>query len=235
MKESIYNLIPSKSQSLNRGCSYTSKYPHNISPTASTFVLSGSSYPGICNLGGDFQLHNGAHKMKKSWGTFGLPNGSYQENPKEFLKYKKNLKVLPPIKTFKLPHDVLKASCPKKEDKPLILHGDKNFIIENAVDNILMKPKQVLTENSENVFHKYYGEVPNYIKKYRKNKEKEMIYLLDKKKKQQMEEDAKQRILTENEVNELKEGLQKKWQLYNQKYAKMTHKRVFDNLVLLRK
>ena len=51
---------------------------------------------------------------------------------------------------------------------------------------------------------------------------------------QKEEEDKKQRLLTEEEVSTLREGLRKKWEMYNQRYAKMTHKKAFDNLVLLR-
>ena len=53
--------------------------------------------------------------------------------------------------------------------------------------------------------------------------------------KHQEEEDAKQRLLTEAEVSALREGLKKKWEFYNHKYAGLTHKKVYDNIVLLRK
>jgi hypothetical protein len=65
--------------------------------------------------------------------------------------------------------------------------------------------------------------------------ENELNEIREAKRKHQEEEDAKQRLLTDNEVNQLREGLRKKWQMYNLKYGKMTHKKAFDNLVLLRK
>ena len=49
------------------------------------------------------------------------------------------------------------------------------------------------------------------------------------------EEDKKTRLLTEEEVGALREGLRKKWEMYNFRYGKMTHKKAYDNLVLLRK
>ena len=65
--------------------------------------------------------------------------------------------------------------------------------------------------------------------------ENELKNIREIKKRKQEEEDAKQRLLSLNEVNELREGLKKKWEMYNFKYGKLTHKKVFDNLVLLRK
>jgi hypothetical protein len=41
-------------------------------------------------------------------------------------------------------------------------------------------------------------------------------------------------LLREEEVGKLREVLKKKWQNYNNLYGKMTHKKAFDNLVLLR-
>ena len=49
------------------------------------------------------------------------------------------------------------------------------------------------------------------------------------------EEEAKRKILSKEEVEQLREGLTKKWQAYNFRYANITHKKLFDNLVLLRK
>ena len=96
-----------------------------------------------------------------------------------------------------------------------------------------MQPKQLPPE--EERFHKYFGKVPDYIKRYRLKHENELNQIREAKRKHQEEEDAKQRLLSEGEVSELREGLRKKWQMYNLKYGKMTHKKVFDNLVLLRK
>ena len=84
-------------------------------------------------------------------------------------------------------------------------------------------------------FHKYYGKVPDYIKKYRLNHENELNDIREMRRKHQEEEDAKQRLLTEAEVSMLREGLKKKWEYYNNKYTGLTHKKVYDNLVLLRK
>jgi len=49
----------------------------------------------------------------------------------------------------------------------------------------------------ENPFYKYYGKVPDYIKKYRLNHENELNEVKEMKRRHQEEEDAKQRFLTE--------------------------------------
>ena len=97
-----------------------------------------------------------------------------------------------------------------------------------------MQPKKRNFSNDQ-PFHKYYGKVPDYIKKYRLNYENEMNDIKEMRRKHQEEEDAKQRLLTEAEVSALREGLKKKWEFYNNKYTGLTHKKVYDNIVLLRK
>ncbi len=235
-KESIYNILPKSKIIQNTGISYKSKYPHWIAPTASTFKLHTSSYPNICNLSGEYTLPRGAHKLEQENATFGLPEGSYAPNPNNYHKKGETFKILPPLEYLHQKDEIKKPSIPNKNDYPIYgFKSDKNYIISNAVDNILMQPKKLRSGSQEIIFHKYYGNIPNYIKKYRMEHENELKNIREIKKRKQEEEDAKQRLLSLNEVNELREGLKKKWEMYNFKYGKLTHKKVFDNLVLLRK
>ena len=233
-QESIYNLIPKGRMSGHSGISYKSKFPYNIAPTASTFKLRNSSYPDVSNCGGLFTLPRGAHPLVQDSATFGLPEGSYAADPQNFHKKGETFKILPPLEKLHPNDSIKKPNIPGINDYPI--HGlktEKNFVIANAVDNILMQPKQLPPE--EERFHKYFGKVPDYIKRYRMKHENELNEIREAKRRHQEEEDAKQRLLTDNEVNQLREGLRKKWQMYNLKYGKMTHKKAFDNLVLLRK
>jgi hypothetical protein len=235
MQESIYNLVSQFQKHTRNGVSYKSKYPYNIQPTASTFKLRTSSFPNVCNLSGDYTLPRGAHPLLKDYGTFGLPIGSYCPDPKNYHKKGETFKILPPIEKFKCETEIKKPPIPSINDQPISgLRTEKNFIISNAVDNILMQPKKLKDSSSEERFHKYYGRVPDYIKKYRANHDLELFKIKEAKRKHQEEEDAKQRLLSDEEVGKLREGLKKKWQNYNILYGKMTHKKVFDNLVLLR-
>ncbi len=233
-QESIYNLIPKGRYSGHSGISYKSKYPYWIAPTASTFKLRNSSYPDVSNCSGEYKLPRGAHPLEQESATFGLPEGSYAADPSNFHKKGETFKILPPLEKLHPNDSFKKPNVPGINDYPI--HGlktEKNFVIANAVDNILMTPKQLPVE--EERFHKYFGKVPDYIKRYRMKHENELNEIREAKRKHQEEEDAKQRLLTDNEVNQLREGLRKKWQMYNLKYGKMTHKKAFDNLVLLRK
>ena len=57
-----------------------------------------------------------------------------------------------------------KVAVPKKDEKPIMgLVSDKNFIVSNAVENILAAPK--LPSNNEKDFlkKKNYGKVPKYL------------------------------------------------------------------------
>ena len=235
-QESIYNILPKSKIIPNTGISYKSKHPHYIPPTASTFKLQTSSYPNVLNLNGEYNLPRGAHPLNQQYATFGLPEGSYAVDPNNYHKKGETFKILPPLEKLHQNDEIKKPSIPNKNDYPIYgLKSDKNFIIANAVDNILMKPKKLRSGSQDMIFHKYYGKVPYYIKKYRMEHETELNNIKEEKKRKQEEEDAKQRLLSLNEVSDLREGLKKKWEMYNFKYGKLTHKKVFDNLVLLRK
>ena len=232
-QESIYNLVPKAKIIPEKGASYHSKYPPTIVPTASTFILGNSSFPGIANCNGDYKLPRGAHPIYRSSATFGLPQGGYSPNPKNFHKKGETHKNYPPTEKLHSLYEIKKPPIPTEAP----IHGlktEKNFIISNAVDNILMEPKK-RNMSVEQPFHKYYGKVPIYIKKYKLNHENELKDLREMRKRHQEEEDAKQRLLTEAEVSELREGLKKKWEYYNHRYTGLTHKKFYDNLVLLRK
>ena len=77
--------------------------------------------------------------------------------------------------------------------------------------------------------------MPKYILKFREDKQIEYDKEKELSKRLKDEEAAKKKILSKEEVEQLREGLTKKWQEYNHRYGNITHKKLFDNLVLLRK
>ena len=234
-EESIYNLVPKMKIVPGKGASYRSRYPPDIAPTASTFILQNSSFPGVANMSGEYKFPRGAHPILRNSATFGLPLGGYSPDPLNFHKKGETHKIYPPTEKLHTYSDIKKPAVPTVNDAPIFgLKTEKNFIIANAVDNILMQPKK-RNFSIDKPFHKYYGKVPDYIKKYRLNHENELNDIREMRRKHQEEEDAKQRLLTEAEVSMLREGLKKNWEYYNNKYTGLTHKKVYDNLVLLRK
>jgi len=236
-QESIYNLIPAKKIIPNRPPHHISCYPPDIPPTASTFVLRGSSVPGISNCNGEFKLPRGGHSTMKNSATFGLPIGGYAPDPKNFHKKGQTFKILPPVEKFHINCKIKKPSVPSIHDKPIMgMKSQKNYVLSNAIDNILMKPRKLRVNKScEDIRHLYYGKVPKYIQKFRAEKQAEINNEKEVSRKIKEEEDAKKKILTKEEINQLREGLTKKWQAYNFRYGNITHKKLFDNLVILRK
>ena len=234
-QESIYNLIPAKKIIPIRSAMHISKYSPDIPPTYSSFVLNGSSYPGVSNCGGLKKLPRGAHESIRQSATFGRPIGSYAEDPKKFHKKGQNCKILPPLQKLHPECKMKKPPIPGINDKPIQgIKSNKNYILSNAIDNILMRPKLNRNKSCENIRHKFYGKIPDYIKKYRLEKENEINSQKELNKRLKEEEDAKIKILSQEEIQNLKEGLTKVWQTYNFRYGNITHKKLFDNLVLLR-
>ena len=234
-EESIYNLVPKMKICPGKGASYRSRYPPDIAPTASTFILRNSSFPNVANMSGDYKLPRGAHPILRNSATFGLPLGAYAADPNNFHKKGETHKIYPPTEKLHTLSLTKKPPIPTVNDTPIFgLKTEKNFIIANAVDNILMQPKKRNLTNDKPL-HKYYGKVPDYIKKYRLNHENELNDLKEIRRKHQEEEDAKQRLLTDAEVSALRKKKKKKWEFYNHKYTGLTHKKVYDNIVLLRK
>ena len=190
-QESIYNLVPKAKIIPGKGASYQSKYPPTIAPTASTFILGNSSFPNVANYSGDYKFPRGGHPIFRKSATFGLPIGGYCPDPHNFHKKGETHKIYPPPEKL---HTLYKIKKPPIPTEPPI-HGlktEKNFIISNAVDNILMQPKK-RNLSVDQPFHKYYGEVPNYIKKYKLVHENELNDLNEMRKTHPEEEDAKQR------------------------------------------
>ena len=236
-QESIYNLLPSKKIIPNSQSHYISRYPSDIPPTASTFILPGSSLPGISNCSGQYKLPRGAHSTLKNSATFGLPIGGYAPDPSNYHKKGENYKILPPTEKLFNNCFIKKPAIPSKNDKPIFgLKSQKNYVLSNAIDNILMKPRKLRTNKScEDIRHHCYGKVPKYILKFREDKQIEYDKEKELSKRLKDEEAAKRKILSKEEVEQLREGLTKKWQEYNHRYGNITHKKLFDNLVLLRK
>jgi hypothetical protein len=57
-----------------------------------------------------------------------------------------------------------KIPVPKKDEKPIMgLVSDKNFIVSNAVENILAAPNLPVNREKDFLKKKNYGKVPRYL------------------------------------------------------------------------
>ena len=233
-EENVYSIVVDAKKKEEKGAIYKSQYPHNIAPTASTFGLRNSSFPNVANMSGEYTLPRGAHPLERNYATIGRADGLNKIDPLNYHKKGNTYKILPPLEKLHTSTEIRKPPIPK--EPPIMgLKTDKNYIVANIVDNILMEPKKLQTESNEIFRHRSYGRVPKYIKNYRLKVEQEYQAFKEIQRQKKEEEDKKTRLLTEEEVGALREGLRKKWEMYNFRYGKMTHKKAFDNLVLLRK
>jgi hypothetical protein len=235
-EESIYNLIPKEKILPQKEPTYHSYFPHWLAPTASTFILSNTSYPNVANMNGDPVFPRGAHPIKGEWRSIGKPLGGYKQDPQNFYKKGHQYKTLPPKERTRSMAEIRKPPIPSLADKPIMgLKSDKNYITANAVEAILMAPRKVRKPSVDYLNKKDYGKVPKYISKLKAQVEKEYETIREMQKRNE-EEDAKRRkVLTLEEIQHLREGLTKKLEQLKYEYGKISHKKKFDTLVCIRK
>ena len=235
-QESIYNLVPKEKILPGITTRYHSKYPHWIAPTASTFILNNTSYPNVANMNGDLVFPRGAHKIKENWATMGLPLGGYKQSPEHFYKKGHQYKTIPPPEKIRSCSEVKKPPVPTLKDKPIMgLKSEKNYITSNAIDNILMPTRKKHKEEVDYLKKKDYGLVPKYLVKIKQKVEEEYKNMREMQRRNAEEDAKRKKILTQEELGTLREGLTKKLEQLKYSYGQITHKKKFDTLVLLRK
>ncbi|KAL4508355.1 hypothetical protein ABPG72_003659 [Tetrahymena utriculariae] len=238
-EESIYNLIPKEYVPPPKERRYKSQYPNDLPPTGSTFINHTTSRPGVANLAGDFELSKGPHSHKDFCSTFGRVKGTLKPSTSDFRK--KNTGTmgsnkLPIIKPFKYSdHESRRPYVPKIDEKPLMnQQSHKNYIVTNAVENILSAPK-AMKEPENYLIKKDYGKVPNYLVRNKEHLQTEykMIQNLHL---SEAEEQQRQRFLmSQEEVRQLRDGLKAKWEAVNKEYQTITHINKIDTVGLKRK
>lgn len=237
-EESIYNLIPREYVPPPKPPMYHSKFPSNVPPTASTFINHTTSRPGVANVGGNFNLGIEAHTHKGPTKTFGYSKGAIKPSTAGFTRKGTGTmgsNSLPPAQRFGYDDTFKKPAIPAKDEKPIHgLSSNKNFIVSNAVENILAAPK-ALKEEKKYVEKKEYGQIPGYLTRIKDQINTEYRSIREM---QAAEEEAREKekfLLTAEEVTALKAGLQKKWDAVNKEYQTITHVSKVDTQGLKRK
>eukprot|EP00828_Plagiopyla_frontata_P043008 TRINITY_DN6595_c0_g1_i2.p1 TRINITY_DN6595_c0_g1~~TRINITY_DN6595_c0_g1_i2.p1 ORF type:complete len:263 (+),score=36.99 TRINITY_DN6595_c0_g1_i2:101-790(+) len=143
--------------------------------------------------------------------------------------------VLPEPNRFNRSCERKREPVPKHQEKPIMgLQTNKNFIVSNAVENILA-PAKVQKEDVRYVEKKDFGKVPQYLNTIKSNiqNEYDMIQNMHISEANEME---KQRYsLPPEEIQALRDGLKKKWEVVNKVYQEITHKKKVDTIGLKRK
>lgn len=107
--------------------------------------------------------------------TFGKKAGDCKPNQTQFLK-KQTGTIKIPEKPTKFSYDpsFKKENIPKQADKPIMgLVSDKNYIVANAVENILAAPKMPMKNEFDPLVKKDYGKIPKFMTKIKKEIEEE--------------------------------------------------------------
>ena len=113
---------------------------------------------------------------------------------------------------------------PKRDEKPI--HGlvsDKNFIVANAVENILAAPKLAASKDQDYLKKKTYGQVPKYITKIKNEIQDEYNLVREMQLEEQQEKDRQKFLMPENERQELIAALKKKWEVLNKQFQAQAH------------
>merc|ERR1712194_802149 len=139
---------------------------------------------------------------------------------------KTNPDVLKPSKC----KDKFKPSLPGKEEVPVTgLVTKKNFIVANAVENILAAPKKRVEEESDFMNKDDFGKVPLYLSKIKEdiNAEYEYIRAI---KTQQQEANKTTYSLSHEDREQLIQALKAKWENTNSEYQLGTHLTKLDTV-----
>jgi hypothetical protein len=131
------------------------------------------------NLGGEFALGLQAHTEYGDGKTFGHLKDDRKPLPSSFLKKNTGTmgnETLPPgttslilVRNFSYDCSHKKTAVPRINEKPVLgLKSDKNFIVSNAIENILSTAKK--QEDSIDWLKKQtYGDIPEYLKRIKEN------------------------------------------------------------------
>ena len=170
-------------------------------PTSSTFCNNTTSRPGVGNISGALQPSGSNHTEKAGGAIFGKPKGTLKPEATSFRKKgtgtmhlcekSTNLRtnLLANVQKFQYKDGFKRPDVPKRDDKPIQgLVSDKNYIVANAVENILAAPKVRENAAVDYTKKKTYGRVPKYITKIKQEIDDEYQLIKD----MQLEEEQQQ-------------------------------------------
>lgn len=209
MSESIFNLLPVEPQKQVKPKRYKSK--HN--PKA--------------GVDSTFNVKKGAA------GTMGRVNN--RKKPQSFSRSRRDKGIDPkkPVKKWNRPQiRPRRQSVPKRNEKPVMgLKTTKDFLVANAVENILAVPAQRTNQSPQYIKKRDYGKVPEYLKHVKKDIAEEKRVIDEYFNEQRAEN---QRIdgetLPQEERADLLRKLKAKWAEVNKRYQKIAHNTILDTI-----
>ena len=234
--ESIYNLIPPEEYKATKGKLYKSKHSYTVAPTGSTFCLKTTSKPGVSNLNGDVAPAGSNHTSAGGSSHWGKKLGEAKPNPTTFMKKNADSRAAATIKGEFAAKEKRRPPVPKKEEKPIMgLTSDKNYIVANAVENILAAPKVKENTGTDYTKKKEYGKIPKYLQKIKKEIDQEYELVREMQMEEDQQKDREKFLLPDDEREELIAALKKKWEVVHKTYQEITHVQKIDTVGLRRK
>lgn len=206
MAESIYNWLEEEEVQQVKQPMYRSK--HSFEPPSGSFAGN-----------------------KKKAGTMGRICA--KPDPTNFMRAKKNRKSsdLPkPRKYVRKDAPTRKPGVPRRNEAPVMgLTTTKNFVVANAVENILAVPAQRNTSKADYLGKKDYGRVPNYLRQVKKDIQNEKAVIEAYFDEQEVAQEEGH-LLPAEERRMLCQQLKVKWDDTNKKYQKITHNVNLDTI-----
>lgn len=231
--ESIFNLIATKETVPTKPEMYRSKFPGNAAPTGSTFGAATTSTVGVTNLRGAM-AYNGSRSHVLESSTLGPAlDGGRKPRPDMFLKSKSGAQPLAAATKFSYPEqeNERKPALPKQDEAPTMgLRSTKNFVVSNALENILSesKTKNTTKTSADTAKHAEFGKIPQYLSAVKKqiNDEYTAIEAMQKERDLAQRHNAQSteiELLPESERVSLLNAMKQKWERINCDYQQMTH------------
>jgi len=221
-EESIYNLIPRPAPVVIKPPMHISKHNAKVPPSCSTIGLKGTSKLTANDSGFD---DTKAAAPVKSAATFGREViGSV--DPSSFLKKGAKSQPAAPseVQPFKRTNVAPpRQGVPKKSEKPVMgLTTEKNFVVANAVENILAVPRRPARETDLATQKRDFAKVPKYLNKIKNDIAREKEYVEQMQKQQYAGENSRMREMTEEEKQDIMMGLKAKWDDVHKQFQSLT-------------
>ena len=110
------------------------------------------------------------------------------------------------------------------------LVSDKNYIVANAVENILAAPKLPSNKDKDFLKKRNYGKCPQYLQTIKNEIEDEYQLVREMQIEEENELDQQKFLIDDTEKAELISALKKKWEIVHREYQTLTHKQKLDTL-----
>jgi hypothetical protein len=130
-----------------------------------------------------------------------------------------------------------KPAVPRRNEKPILgLQSSKDFVVGNAVENILAVPLRRQAPKVNYMKKKDYGKVPEYLTHVKKDIEEERRVIDEYFGEQRSYEEQQQgELLSDAERNDVLRKLKAKWGDANKRYQKITHNTILDTIGKVRR